>query len=78
MKMKKKSVVTIASKNKLLCAPLTDEAKSVLRRKPLEDRKLLRILNSTDQSSMPDSAQCRMLALDALYLRGFKIFDEVH
>ena len=77
MPRKKESVVTIASKNKLLCAPLTDEAKAVLRRKALTDRQLLRMLNSNDEAAMPDSAQVRMLALDALYLRGFKIFDEV-
>jgi hypothetical protein len=74
---KKNSVVTIASKDKLLCAPLTKEARAVLRRKALTDRQILRMLNSNDETAMPDSVQVRMLALDALYLRGFKIFDEI-
>ena len=74
---RKKRVVTIASKDKLLLENLTDEAKAVLRHKPLKNRQLLKMLNSNEQDSMPDSAQVRMLALDALYLRGFKIFDEV-
>ena len=73
---KKTHVVTIASSNKLLCVPLSAEAKAVLRRNPLSNRQLLRMLTSNDEASMPSSAQIRMLALDALYLRGFKIFDE--
>ena len=73
---RKGTVTTIASKNKLLCAPLNDEAKAVLRRKPLKDRFLLRLLISNKEVPLDDS-QIRMLALDALYLRGYRIFDEV-
>jgi hypothetical protein len=48
----------------------------VLRRKALTDNQLLKIFLSNEEADLPDSAQCRMLALDALYLRGYKIFDE--
>ena len=74
--MKKKTVTTIASKNKLLVAPLTREAKAVLRRKQIDDKKLFKMLNSDDTWDLPTDSQVRMLALECLYARGFKIFNE--
>jgi hypothetical protein len=73
---RKSGVVSIASRNKQVHKVLNDEAKAVLRRKALTDNQLLKIFLSNEEADLPDSAQCRMLALDALYLRGYKIFDE--
>lgn len=71
-----KKIVKIVSKDKRLSPELTSEAKAVLRRRSLTEKQLLRMLLSNDVSALPDSAQVRQLALDALYLRGYKVFDE--
>jgi hypothetical protein len=75
--VRKKENRKIVSRDKTKSFELTDEAEMSLRRKPLPDRKLLRFLLSTDEKDMPTSSEVRMLAVEALAFRGYKIFDRV-
>jgi hypothetical protein len=74
--MTKPKVIKIISKSKDISIDLSREAKSILRRKPITNIQLLKMLNGIDEDDMPDSAQVRMLALECLEGRGFKIFDK--
>jgi hypothetical protein len=76
-KLKTTGVVTICSKDKKTRVELPAEAKAAVRRKPIADKRLLRMLVSIAEISMPDSAEVRMLALEALYGRGYKVFTQL-
>lgn len=65
----------IYSKDKKTVRKLSDEAEGAIKRKAIPDSRLLRILISNDESAMPDSARCRMMAWEILASRGFKIYD---
>lgn len=74
--MAKRKIIKIVSKDKSITVELTAEARTALRLKGISDKKLLRMLQSTDEADMPTSQQVRLLALVALERKGWKMFEE--
>lgn len=72
--MAKRKPIGIVSKDKSIAVELLAEARAAVRLKDISDKKLMRMLLSTDEIDMPTSQQVRQLALEVLLHRGWKLF----